>query len=197
MKKTLLSVLAGITVIGSAAALPSVEERKTLCDKYPDKYVWVEKTEACVPINPCKSEHREIRKGYCAIFGLPADETKCEAAAKIFAEAQYGTSMTSFKKLEDGYFAMTTADGGYIGFKKQLEEYTDPYVPFAFSFGIHGYTESLKSSEEIIWPGFSAYGNDVESLEKCEAVKYLASLYMKEASVPDVLYKDGTCWFRD
>ena len=53
MKKTLLSVLAGITVIGSAAAVPSLEDRITMCKRHPDTHVWVEKTQFCARIDPC------------------------------------------------------------------------------------------------------------------------------------------------
>ena len=51
MKKTLLSVMAGLTVVGSASAAPTPEERKELCQLLIDKgtHVWVEKTQACIP----------------------------------------------------------------------------------------------------------------------------------------------------
>ncbi len=65
MKKTLLSVIAGLAVINVASAAPSVADRKALCEKHPDKYVWVAKTEACVPINPCKSDSSTIQEAYC------------------------------------------------------------------------------------------------------------------------------------
>ena len=65
MKKTLLSVLAGVSVIGAASAVPSVADRKAMCDKNPDKYVWVEKNQACVPVNPCESSNESIKNTYC------------------------------------------------------------------------------------------------------------------------------------
>ncbi|MCR5193898.1 MAG: hypothetical protein K6B71_00005 [Alphaproteobacteria bacterium] len=68
MKKTLLSVLAGLTVMGSEFADgPSVEDRKKLCQLLIDKgtHVWVEKTKACIPVNPCLSVDEEIKKAYC------------------------------------------------------------------------------------------------------------------------------------
>lgn len=60
-----LSIFAGLMVINSVFALPSPEDRKALCDKHPDKYVWVKKTQACIPINPCKSNDTDIKKAYC------------------------------------------------------------------------------------------------------------------------------------
>lgn len=65
MKKTLLSVLAGIAVIGSASAVPSVGDRKEMCEKK-DGWVWVEKTQACIPVNPCDdSNDKSIIGAYC------------------------------------------------------------------------------------------------------------------------------------
>ena len=59
MKKILLSSIAGLAVIGSAcAAGPDT------CN--PDKYVWVEKDELCIPKNPCKSKSDVIRNAYCS-----------------------------------------------------------------------------------------------------------------------------------
>ena len=66
MKKTLLSVLAGITVIGSAAALPTPKQRELLCKKRPDKYLWVPAGDgACVEYNPCMSDSSTDREVYC------------------------------------------------------------------------------------------------------------------------------------
>ena len=67
MKKTLLSVLAGLTVIGSASAAPTPEDRKALCDLLIKKgtHVWVEKTSACIPVNPCESDDIQIKRAYC------------------------------------------------------------------------------------------------------------------------------------
>ena len=68
MKKTLLSVLAGLTVIGSASAAPTPEDRKALCDLLIKKgtHVWVEKTKACIPVDPCReAEDSDVFKAYC------------------------------------------------------------------------------------------------------------------------------------
>lgn len=48
MKKTLLSVLAGLAVITSASA-----GIKETCLQNPDKLFWVEDSQACVPLNTC------------------------------------------------------------------------------------------------------------------------------------------------
>ena len=58
MKKTLLSVLAGLTVVGSAIAAPTPEDRKALCQLLMEKgtHVWVDKSQACIPRNPCGND---------------------------------------------------------------------------------------------------------------------------------------------
>ena len=64
MKKIIFGILAGIVIIGSASAVPSPADRKRLCEQQPDKFVWVEKNQACVPINPCLSDNREVKLAY-------------------------------------------------------------------------------------------------------------------------------------
>ena len=68
MKKTLLAVMAGLTVVGAASAAPTPEDRKKLCEMLMEKrtHLWVEKTQACIPLNPCGNDvDPEIRKAYC------------------------------------------------------------------------------------------------------------------------------------
>ena len=65
-KNLICYTLLGLTICGSAFAA-SVEDRKAFCDKYPDKYVWVRKTEECIPINPCLSSNESIKNLYCNI----------------------------------------------------------------------------------------------------------------------------------
>ena len=44
--KLICSALLGATICGSAFAI-STDDRQAFCEQYPDKYVWVEKTQAC------------------------------------------------------------------------------------------------------------------------------------------------------
>lgn len=99
MKKLFLFALAGLMVVGSAFALPSPEDRKALCEKRPDKYVWVAKTEACVPINPCLSNNDEIRKAYCIGFALPREQDKREMIIRRYAEKVLGVRVDNIKEL--------------------------------------------------------------------------------------------------
>ncbi|MBO4583280.1 MAG: hypothetical protein J5714_04470 [Alphaproteobacteria bacterium] len=64
MKKTLLSVVAGLAVIGSAVAVPSLDRQRENCES-DSGFVWVERTKTCVPVNPCVSDDPEIKRVYC------------------------------------------------------------------------------------------------------------------------------------
>ena len=56
----------GTTVVGSTfAAGLTVEQQKTMCDKYPTQFVWVKNTNYCVPRDVCTSGSFEDQKGYC------------------------------------------------------------------------------------------------------------------------------------
>lgn len=128
MKKTLLSVLAGLTIIGSATALPTPDDRKALCDQNPDTMVWVEKTKACIDINPCESSNNTIKTTYCVseidhpnwlrINDLFKD--KLDLIVERYVENVLNTKVSNLsvfngeKKTETEYFAVKTADGGYL-----------------------------------------------------------------------------------
>ncbi len=121
MKKTLLSVLAGLTVMGSAFADgPSVEDRKKLCQLLIDKgtHVWVEKTSACIPVNPCKSDDKQIEKAYCPEMIGINNSSKRDEYIKAYAENAFGSTVTEIKEVgKDGehtYFGVKTSDGGYF-----------------------------------------------------------------------------------
>ncbi len=103
MKKTLLSIIAGFMVMGTAFAVPSVAERKNLCEKYPDKYVWVERTQACVPIHPCASNDWDIRSAYCDHIFLYVEEAALKDVAirdKLLKKALNTRNIT---KIEDSH----------------------------------------------------------------------------------------------
>ena len=64
ISKILCGALLGC-VVGSAFGVPTPEDRKKFCDQHPDKFVWVEKTKACIPINPCRADDPSISSSYC------------------------------------------------------------------------------------------------------------------------------------
>ena len=158
MKKTLLSVLAGLTVVGSASAAPTSEDRKALCQLLIDKgtHVWVEKTQACIPVNPCDYEllGTDISKAYCIISfttnPLPPDTVIMNKLVNTYAEKVLNTQVTSLKtptfKDKYGYdrdmVAITTSDAGYYVFddyaKQAKWDLNSAYLA-GVSFEAHGY----------------------------------------------------------
>ena len=65
MNKILLSGLASLAVIGVANGGITTEVAREICLRHPDKYIWVENTKRCIPINPCKSDNETIVNTYC------------------------------------------------------------------------------------------------------------------------------------
>ena len=130
MNKILLSGLAGLAVINAAVAVPSPADRRALCEKHPEKYVWVEKTETCVPINPCKSDNSSIVEAYCnktfANVQL-GNWTKGLKLARAYVERNLGTSVIGdgrrirknidISTFGQDYIPCETSDGGYVVFE--------------------------------------------------------------------------------
>ncbi len=114
MKKTLLSIIAGLMVAGTAFAVPDVGDRKALCEKYPDRYVWVEATEACIPLNPCESNDESIRNSYCSKFKLYNFGSNRDLVIGRYAEKVLGTKVSDIKEVSDCNFGVKTSDGGYL-----------------------------------------------------------------------------------
>ena len=122
MKKTLLSAVTGLVVIGSAcAAGPDT------CN--PDKYVWVEKDELCIPKNPCKSKSDVIRDAYCSTVFSDVQLSNWRYSIRVvqaYLRKQRGLSMTNIKDIPydkdtsffgQDYIPAKTSDGGYIVFE--------------------------------------------------------------------------------
>ena len=124
MKKTLLSMTAAVAVIGAANA-----GIKETCLKHPDKLMWVEKTEACVPINPCKSDNTAIKEAYCNTAFKDIQLGNWRQGATVVEEyvrSYLGISAT-IKELKDhgvetslfgqDYVRAVLSDGGYMVFE--------------------------------------------------------------------------------
>ena len=127
MKKTLLSVLAGLAVVGSAIAVPDPGDREELCKLLIEKgtHVWVEKTEFCCPINPCLSDDKDIRDIYCiSIPGMEQngialeDKRQVETFLNRYAEKKLKTVVSEVKYLDNGGVAVKTDDDGYYAFQQ-------------------------------------------------------------------------------
>lgn len=63
MKKLMIGI-AGIMAMVASVNAADTEKIKAACQSS-DKTVWVEKTQACVPVNPCESGNETIRSLYC------------------------------------------------------------------------------------------------------------------------------------
>ena len=127
MKKTLLSILAGLSVIGSALAAPTPEDREELCKLLIEKgtHVWVEKTEACIPVNPCLSDEEDIRNTYCISIpdmeqnGIALEnERQVKTFLDRYAEKVLKTDVLDIKYLDNGGVAVKTDDDGYYAFQQ-------------------------------------------------------------------------------
>ena len=202
MKKTLLSVLAGLTVIGSASALPTPEDRKAMCLKHPDKYVWVEKKLACVPINPCESADKTIKDAYCiSIFEFSPHNTEVrDMVITRYTENVMRTTVSEIKTLTDNadniIIAVKTTDGDYYANKSQKYPYKnqrtcdlDTYPAWAGA----AYGKPIKSS---LWAhqwdeygeGTMLYYKNVTSAKTCRDIADFLSLISGQLMTP---YKSG------
>lgn len=150
MKKTLLSILATIAVIGSASAVPSPADRKALCEKHPDEYVWVEKTEACVPVNPCTpGVNEQIRQTYCltpdALYYLPVDDDLRVRIINRYLANVLDTviDLDEIKKLpNNGYmdaYGFKTIHGGYFAAEILDTEKIDATFCVEWAANAYGY----------------------------------------------------------
>lgn len=121
MKKTLLSVLAAVSVIGAASAVPSAADRKAMCESKPDKYVWVEKNQACVVRSACDNDRFS---SYCSKT-FSSTQTSSEQQAyrlvNMYLMRKNNGEKCEEIKLRDGdpnnigqdYVQCTTQDGYY------------------------------------------------------------------------------------
>ena len=200
MKKTLLSVTAALAVIGSACAVPSVEDRKALCEKHPEKYVWVAKDEMCVPINPCLSDVYEIVKNYCLKAGFygsfPFDKSKRDLVIERLVEKWWQTGIKSIKELSDSYFVVSTTDGFYFG-----GEISDKKEMSKFSAIVIAATAHNRKVDEF-FDGYEVGGGrvlgqakiDTYSLEECTDIKDFASLLFEDLIEGEYDEQTQICW---
>jgi len=225
MKKMTLSILAGLMIIGSAFAVPGPEDRKALCDKHPDKYVWVEKTKACIPINPCdptKSSNwfSGVRDAYCldALTYSPLYLPKDDDTARDLIINRFISNYPvlgknpSIKFLDDhtnGYYyvAFFTEDKNYlvaeiydIDFSVQDLYETVNAAASAYGVGIMHYKNYSNYGADSDLPrGMAvedfAYVDGKYTVKKCEDIADFASLLYGK---PLIHYsgKDGVCWIQ-
>lgn len=186
-------MVAGLAVIGSAFAVPSLDTQRTRCDEDPEHFVWVERTQACVPLNPCLSDVPEIVRGYCSEYYLPADISQQDFVIDKMLKS-WGTSLFAKKDLGDGYIALITYDGRYsVHHIIDNEHSYGKTIAIQWAFEIYGYDEiDIKSDYEGKDGGLRGIYDvvSVKSSEECEDIKNFA---MMLNAVEKWEYKNGEC----
>ena len=179
MKKTLLSVLAGIAVIGSAVAVPSPEDRKALCEKYPDKYVWVEKDQFCVPINPCEGANDAVRIAYCFDeVVLPSDMAKRNMIMDRYVHEVMRTVASDVKEISDRVVGVKTNDGGYIAFLQGSKSpQSDCLLNLMYAVSAYGHLpiDLYQETDKYILLGYGDL-NDISSTEMTDIADFASLL---------------------
>ena len=126
-KNFIFSTLISATICGSAFAL-SADDRQTFCESHPDKYVWVEKTQACIPVKLWLSSDQDIRLNYMVYLDIP---NNINLLVNRYMDRR-GKAVTEIKKLDDtddayDYYAVKTTDGDYRVFEFDLRD--DDFSP--------------------------------------------------------------------
>lgn len=208
MKKTLLSILTGLMVIGLAVAAPTPDDRRALCEKHPEKYVWVEKDQFCAPINPCESDNAEIKEAYCLAFPMLPKfwvkslsivdiyvknvlHTKLSDMALQFIQPGVGFVPLSEVQHEDktGYIGFKTVDGGYfvMPWGEQVLDGNDAMVSRSrsavmYAFAAYGYLNTID--------GITSISADVPNEQGCIDIQNLSDLLGGWAKYR---YESGKC----
>ena len=107
MRKTLLAALLIVAGAGVALAVPSMGDRRTLCEKYSDRYVWVEGAEACIPVNPCVSDVASIRNTYCNSTFADIGVKDYGAAEELVRQYVGGNFIVRKNPASDRYISVT------------------------------------------------------------------------------------------
>ena len=113
MKKSILFGLGIACITCFAYGDLDIDGNRAICEKYPEKYVWVEPTATCVPRNTCKSENLDIQYEYCAGGCFSDDKRAFEKKMQL-----KGKEVLKFEPIEENYTAVYTTDGYYFVFER-------------------------------------------------------------------------------
>jgi hypothetical protein len=166
--KTLMVGAVLSTVVFNSVFAVSVDDRKTFCEKHPDKYVWVEKNEACVPINPCASSNESIKTAYCI-------ESPAVGHVKLiekYIQYNLNTNIASSKSF-DGVFAVNLMDGGYMVFSpsKAFDGFGTTEEFISSAFWVYGKDNTIERLDERV-----IYSNKIETRDVCAEIADLSTL---------------------
>jgi hypothetical protein len=191
MKKTLLSVIAGLAVIGSATAVPSMDVQQKNCED--GQHVWVEKTKTCVPINPCLSDDLDIQRAYCFPVDTNSGEIiyidthfPNETDLDMFIDKYVQTVLKTVAvekidlgrtgviegyNFDNGYrekaIGVKMADGGYFVIKYIIKSYDGP--------------------ADVLAVASQAYGRYIFNSDGDRGIIYFAVGYMSEELCKDIV----------
>ena len=187
MKKTLLSIVAGLVVINVASAVPSMDTQKTNCED--GQHVWVEKTKTCVPINPCLSDDINIKEVYCPnLVGLPHNKSKQDLVINEYVQNVLRTGVSEIKEIGDTHMSVKTTDGNYFVWK--LSKHPDNHClsQMIRAFVVNGYSFDNLMFEESV---NVSYSSQVDSELKCNNIINFASTMADKDFVGR--YENGKC----
>lgn len=132
MKKLTFAIITAVLTIGAHAEV-SVDAQKNICAK--KEWVWVDKSNTCVPVNPCADTSGKF-EAYCIrVFkDIQVNELKNNAATRlvdIYAERSLGiknpsSAMASSPNLLGQDYVLVTAGGNYIMFEFDDISESDP-----------------------------------------------------------------------
>ena len=207
MKKMIVSVVAGLTVMGSAFAVPSSGDRQKLCESKPFDFVWVEKTKACVPINPCVTANEKVRDAYCIkAAGAVTGETGAQAIT-YYTEHVLKQKVSSIKaiptKVTTPTFALWTTDGGYYAVQFDMDGHRAGIKPqlevacWAYGKQMYNYSQGSGWSESYIdEPMYGCLG--VNSQTECNNMADFASVLVGELVEGEVeQLGQKVCWLKN
>lgn len=189
MKKTLLSVIAGLAVINVASAVPSPADRKALCEKHPEKYVWVERDQFCAPINPCKSDNQSVQLAYCRDVEFPFDTSKRDLVVNRLVEKWGMGAVVSIKDFDVEWFGVVTSDGHYFAAGRSNRKYMTLDDAVDNAFYAYNYNSRLDENGEKHYR--VGYGM---SIEECGDIQDFASLLFEKLVEGHYEGEGLSCW---
>ena len=180
MKIKLISyLLFGLTICGSAFA-SSAEERMVFCENA-SGFVWVDKTQACIPENPCKSDDMNIKNAYCVEVEFPAKPH----AFEIYIKNVLKTDVKEYKPVTGNDFAGAyyTTDGDYKYFLASKYSYLgvprsthNAIAVSCWAYGAEDTKYSLKNDEVMDFARLSCISEDKQfNKTNCEDIANYAS----------------------
>ena len=160
--KKIYFIFIGLFVANSVFAVPTVDARRDLCKTKPFDFVWVEKTQTCVPVNPCESKTQAIRDSYCVQVGVYVSS---EENAKLmvtryvervlkrrivgFVTVEPRLAWTGEYAIEVPYIGVHISDGGYYVFRFYSPQIDNFLAGACWAYG-HEYIEQQEKEHEYL-----------------------------------------------